>query len=235
MEKAIGYARVSSDEQAKEGVSLDAQEARIKAYATMRGLDLVAIYREEGVSAKVLLGKRPEGSNLVAALAQQKAKHVVAVKLDRLFRNTADALATTAAWDKARYALHVLDMGGAALDTTSAVGRMFLTMIAGFAEMERNLTSERTKAALGHKKSNREAYCHLTPLGFDRDGGRLVENQPEMQTVWRIHNLRSEGFSLQRIAAVLEQDGVPTKRGGRWHSVTIQNVLRVHAERPLKQ
>ena len=95
MEKAIGYVRVSSEEQSREGVSLDAQEARIKAYAVMRGLELVEVHREEGVSAKTPLRKRPEGSKLVAQMARKQATHVIAVKLDRLFRNTADALADT--------------------------------------------------------------------------------------------------------------------------------------------
>jgi len=135
MENAVGYVRVSSEEQATEGVSLDAQEARIRAYATMRGLNLVAIYREEGVSAKVPLRKRPEGTKIVESLSKKRAKHVIAVKLDRLFRNVADALSQTEEWDKAKHALHVIDMGGSAVDTASAMGRMFFTMAAAFAEM----------------------------------------------------------------------------------------------------
>jgi DNA invertase Pin-like site-specific DNA recombinase len=140
-ERAVAYVRVSSEEQAAEGVSLDAQEARVRVYATLRGLDLIAIYREEGVSAKTPLRKRPQGAELVEALSRKRARHVVAVKLDRLFRNAADALNQTEQWDKAKCALHVIDMGGSAIDTTSAMGRMFFTMAAAFAEMERNLTS----------------------------------------------------------------------------------------------
>src|SRR5665213_4291510 len=108
MEKAIGYIRVSTEEQSKEGVSLDAQESRVRAYAEMRGLDLIAIYREEGISAKVSLRLRPEGMKVVNALSKKRAKHVIAVKLDRLFRNAADALDQTAQWDKAKTALHII-------------------------------------------------------------------------------------------------------------------------------
>ena len=102
MEKAIAYVRVSSEEQSREGVSLDAQEARVRAYAVMRGLELVEIFREEGVSAKTPLKKRPEGSKVVELLAKKKATHVIAVKLDRLFRNTADALSQSEQWDRAK-------------------------------------------------------------------------------------------------------------------------------------
>jgi len=77
------------------------------------------------------------------------------VKLDRLFRNATDALQKSAEWDKAKLALHILDMDGSNIDTASAVGKMFFTMTAGFAEMERNLISERTKAALSFKKASR--------------------------------------------------------------------------------
>lgn len=228
-DRAVGYVRVSSDEQAVEGVSLDAQEARIRAYAAMRGFDLIAIYREEAVSGKIQLNRRPQGAQLVETLNRKRARHVIAVKLDRLFRNAADALNQTEAWDKAKCALHVIDMGGAAIDTASAMGRMFFTMAAAFAEMERNVTSERTKAALQHKKANREVYTNITPLGFDRDGGRLVENAGELETVRRIREMKASGVSLRRIAATLNESGTPTKLGGRWHLVTVQNVLRIHS------
>jgi site-specific DNA recombinase len=172
MEKAIGYVRVSSEEQCREGVSLDAQESRIRGYSAMRGLELIEIYREEGVSAKIALKRRPEGAQLVGGIARRRAKHVIAVKLDRPFRNAADALQQTAEWDKAKAALHIIDMGGSAIDTASAMGRMFFTMAAAFAEMERNLISERTKASLSFKKASRTVYTAITPLGFDRLGPR---------------------------------------------------------------
>lgn len=225
---AVAYVRVSSEEQSREGVSLDAQQARIQAYAAMRGLELVAIYREEGVSAKIPLKRRPQGMKLVEALARKRAQHIIAVKLDRLFRNAADALAQTEEWDRAGRALHILDMGGSAIDTTSAMGRMFFTMAAAFAEMERNLTSERTRAALGHKKARQEVYSHITPLGFDQQGGKLVENPTEMAIVRRVRQMRQAGSSLQAIADTFRQEGIPTKRGGQWHSVTVQSILRVH-------
>src|SRR3954447_645098 len=102
MERAIAYVRVSSEEQSKEGVSLDAQEQRVRAYATMRGLELATIYREEGVSGKIPLRDRPEGAKLVEAITKKRAKHVIAVKLDRLFRNAGDALLQSERWDKGK-------------------------------------------------------------------------------------------------------------------------------------
>ncbi len=230
MENAIGYARVSTDEQSREGVSLDAQEQRAKAYAEMRGLHLVRFFREEGVSAGVPLAKRPQGRLLVEMLAKRSGpRHVIAVKLDRLFRNAKDALTEVGQWDKLKCALHVLDMdGGGALDTRSAMGRMFFTLAAGFAEMERTLTGERTRAALAHLRAAGKVYCHLTPLGFDRRGDRLIVNRREMATVRKIRRMRAEGLSLAKIAERLNRAKAPTKRGGKWHAVTVQKVLKIH-------
>lgn len=223
MEKAMGYVRVSTQEQAK-GVSLDAQAERIRAYCTLAGVELVGIIREEAVSGSKALALRPRGTELVRALAQGKATHVVALKLDRLFRDAADALEQTRAWDRKGIALHLVDVGGQAINTGSAMGRMFLTMMAGFAELERNLIAERTAQALAHLKANRQAYSR-TPFGFDRKGSRLVENAQELGTVARIRTLAQAGKSLRAIARLLNQEEVATKRGGQWHARTVSYLL----------
>jgi DNA invertase Pin-like site-specific DNA recombinase len=193
----------------------------------MRGLTLEAIYREEGVSAKAPLRKRPQGIKAVEAL--KRGRHIIAVKLDRLFRNAADALQQTQEWDRAGVSLHIIDLAGTAIDTRSAVGRMFFTLTAAFAEMERNLTSERTVAALAHKKATKRVYSRITLFGFDRDGDVLKENQKEMEVVRQIQQLKAKGVSLRRIAAILNETGTPTKLGRQWHLVTVQKVLRAHA------
>lgn len=223
--KAVAYIRVSTLEQATEGVSLDAQEARIRAYCIAAGLELVAVIREEGVSGSVPLARRPAGVELARLVARRAAAHVVAVKLDRVFRDAVDALEQSRAWDRAGVALHLVDCGGQAIDTRSAVGRMFLTMLAACAELERNLTAERTAAALAHKKANREAYSP-TPYGFDRDGSHLVENPAELVAVERIRELHAAGLSLRGIARELHAAGIAAKRGGRWHPQTVAEILR---------
>ena len=112
-------------------------------------------------------------------MATKKVGHIVALKLDRLFRDAADALHQSRAWDKAEIALHLVDMGGQSLNTASAMGRFFLNMMAGVAELERNLIAERTGMALAYKKAHREAYAP-TPYGFDRAGNSLIPNEREM-------------------------------------------------------
>ncbi len=105
-----------------------------------------------------------------------EVRHVISLKLDRLFRSAVDALSTTAEWDKSGIALHLVDMGGQSLNTGSAMGRMMLTMMAGFAQFERDLTAERTTAALAHKKANNTAYSP-TPFGKAREGDALLDHE----------------------------------------------------------
>ena len=190
----------------------------------MQGLDLVDVVREEGVSATVPLADRPGGGRVLELVALHKAPNVITLKLDRLFRDAADALLQTRAWDKAGVALHLIDVGGATINTQAAMGRMFLTMMAGFAELERNLIAERTAQALAFKKAHGEAYSP-TPYGYDREGNRLVLNGAEADVVRKLKAWRRRGDSLHRIAARLNDQGVPDKRGGRWYASTVRYLL----------
>src|SRR5215468_9096771 len=116
------YLRVSTLEQLK-GVSLDAQEERLRAYCTMNGLEIDDVIREEGVSASVPLYKRPGGARVLERI-NEGVTNVIALKLDRLFRDAEDALRQTKAWDRAGITVHLIDMGGSSLSTASAMGRM---------------------------------------------------------------------------------------------------------------
>ncbi|MET3414801.1 recombinase family protein [Methylobacterium sp. 1030] len=225
--KAIAYVRVSTDRQAEEGVSLAAQEERIRAYCTMTGLDLMEIVREEGVSGKIALGERPAGRRVIELLEQHKAKHVITLKLDRLFRDTVDALGQTRIWDKAGIALHLVDHGGATINTASAMGRMFLTMMAGFAELERNLIAERVTTALRHKKRGMTVYNKSVPLGFQRtEDGRLVPCPEEQAIVGQIMAERMQNRSLHYIAKTLNAAGHRGRNGGKFYASSISKILK---------
>jgi len=225
MDKAIGYTRVSTEEQVKEGVSLDAQEERLKAYAKAQNINLVNIIREEGISGTIPLAERPGGADLLQMVGKgKKIQHVIALKLDRLFRDASDCLMQTKIWDKAGIGLHLLDMGGQSINTASAMGRMFLTMSAGFAELERNLIAERTAAAMQFKKKRLEAYSP-TPLGYERIGDQLRTVEREQRVVRNIYRLRKRGATLRAIAATLNKKQVPTKQGRQWHASTVRYVL----------
>lgn len=221
---AVLYTRVSTQEQVAGGISLRDQEEKLLAYCKMTGLEPVHVIREEGISAAKPLATRPGGQELLNMVNRGQVAHVVALKLDRLFRDAADALTESKAWDKAGVTLHLVDMGGQALNTASAMGRFFLNTMAGFAELERNLIAERTEAAMKYKKVHREAYSPV-PFGYNREGDNLTENEQELKAVQLIREWRGQGWTLQKIAQELTARGIKTKRGGKWYPGTVKYIL----------
>ena len=224
-EKAVIYCRVSTENQATEGISLEAQEQKARSYCELQDLEVAEVIEDRGVSGGDPLVERKGGKKLLKKIEQYGAENVVALKLDRLFRDTVDALQVTKKWDQQGIALHLVDMGGQAINTGSAMGRFFLNMMAGFAELERNLTAERTAEALQHKKENGEAYSG-TPYGFNRKGNKLVVNEQEIKTVTLIKELREKGETLQGIAEELNSRGVETKQSKKWYASTVSNILK---------
>ena len=126
MEKAVCYVRVSTQEQALQGVSLEAQEERLRAYCTLQNLEIVAFFREEGVSASKPLHTRPEGKKLIEIVSKKQAAHVIALKLDRLFRDAIDALTCTRDWDQRGVSLHWVLPEPRGLRVTSGARPIFL-------------------------------------------------------------------------------------------------------------
>jgi len=229
VERAVGYARVSTEEQATDGISLAAQLERIKSYCVLNRLDLVEVITEEGVSAAKPLAERPGGRHLLELLRSDGIRHVVALKLDRLFRDAIDCLTVVRDWDRTGIALHLIDQGGQAINTRSAMGKFFLTIMAGVAEMERNLIGERTRVALQHKRRNGEVYGP-EPFGYRREGERLVPNPTELRALELMKSLRTQGYSYRQIAYELRRRRVPTKNGGRWEAATVAKILRRTSE-----
>ncbi len=228
--KALAYIRVSTWEQVDEGVSLALQRERIAAYCAMRGLELVEMLQDSGVSATVPMAERPAGTELLRLIQMGAVGAVVAFKLDRLFRNCADCLGVTGEWDRGQVALHLVDMGGQAVDTSTAMGRFFLTVMAGAAEMERNVTCERTRAALAHKRQKGEIVNFQPPYGHKREDRRVVLHSEEQDIIETIHRMHAEGISMRGIAQELNLHGLPA-RGSRWHLTSVARIL----SRPLNR
>ncbi len=223
------YLRVSTDEQAREGVSLDAQRVRLAAHCAGRGMEVVEVVADDGVSAGTPLDRRPGGARLLSLIEGRRpaATEVVALKLDRLFRSTADGARWLDDWSRRGVGLHVLDMRGEALDTRSASGRFHLDIMISVGQWERRVIAERTALALDHLRNRRRVYGP-TPFGFDRagaDGADLVPNTAEAALVQRICTMHSGGMAYAAIARTLNEEGVIGKRGGRFHASTIRYML----------
>ncbi len=156
------------------------------------------------------------------------------LKLDRMFRNAGDCLTTVERWERKGVAFHVIDLGGNAIDTTSAAGRFMLVVLAGAAEMERNLVRERTRSALAVKRANGQR-TGTVPYGsnLSADGKMLIPNAAEQAVIVEIREMRAAGMPLEHIAEELTDRGVPTKTGRsrRWTHSTVARILSRHRER----
>ena len=232
--RVVGYVRVSTERQADEGVSLDAQRAKLRAHCAALDLELVAIEADEGVSAKTL--DRPALQRALATLRDHRADALLVPKLDRLTRRVVDLghLIETY-FAEGRWALvSVADQ----IDTRTAAGRMTLFILMSVAQWEREAIGERTADALAHLKAEgvplgRPALgWRHTPATDPATGRRvLAAVEGEQGTVARIGALRAAGHSYAAIARQLAAEGHPSQRGGRWLANTVRRVwLRGGAE-----
>lgn len=217
--KAIGYVRVSTEEQAREGVSIAAQEAKLRAYASLYDLELVDVVIDAGVSAKSL--DRPGLQAALARIDAGEAEGLVIAKLDRLTRSVGDWSTLIDGWFGKRAAL--LSVGDQ-IDTRTAAGRLVLNVLVSVAQWEREAIGERTAAALAHKKAQGE-HVGAPAYGFRVEGVGLAEVADELEAVCVMQELRAAGATLQAIADELNARGIATKRGGRWYPTTVKNIL----------
>ena len=219
---AVGYCRVSTDQQAREGVSLEAQESRLEAWAQSVGRQLVATYVDAGASGS-RADNRAELQRAIGHACKLRAPLVV-YSLSRLARSTRDALEITARLSKCKADLVSLTES---IDTTTAAGKMMLAMLAAFAEFERNVVSERTKSALRFKRARGELVSRLPRFGqYVGAGGRVVPHPDEQKTLGVIRALRNEGRRPGSVTAWLNRAKIPTRTGGKWHRSTVTRIMR---------
>ena len=221
MIKAIGYVRVSTEQQANEGVSIDLQIEKVKQYCNLYGYELHDIIIDAGLSAKSL--NRPGLANVLQCLVDNKADALVVYKLDRLTRSLGDWSYLIKDYFNERSGktlLAVVDQ----IDTSTASGRMCLNLMMTVFQWEREVISERTKAALGHKKFKGQ------PLGSAGFGANLTSktlepNDNELTVIRLILDLRKEERTQKQIADHLNQNNIKSKRGGIWYQRTVKNIL----------
>jgi len=219
--KAIGYVRVSTEEQAKEGLSLENQKEKIKAFCFAKDWELLEVYEEKGKSAADL---NREGMKRSIEGCQRHLFDVVVVyKLDRLTRSVRDlGYLTQDVFEENGIAFSsIMDN----FDTATANGKLVLNILGALAQWERDIISERTKDALAYKKEKGE-YLGTVPLGFYLNSGELIKIEDELETVRYIKDLYSMGISYRGIARRLNNEERPTKRGGHWHDSTVRYLLK---------
>lgn len=189
---AVGYIRVSKEEQVKEGFSLGAQEARIRAYCEAKGWTLHRVYRDEGISGKSL--DRPGIQSLISDLKTNGVDVVVILKLDRLTRSVRDLGRLIEDLFNGVALASVEE----SLDSTSANGRMVINLLGTVAQWEREIISERTTTALRFKKEKGE-WAGRVPYGFQIVDKNLVENPEQIKNIVAMKRASRRGQTLRSL------------------------------------
>jgi site-specific DNA recombinase len=225
--KTIGYVRVSTDKQAERGISLEAQEAKIRAMATVHGTEFAEVIVDGGESAKSL--NRPGMTRLLAMVEAGDVRVVIVAKLDRLTRSVKDLCELLERFERRGVSLVSV---AESLDTGSAAGRLVLNIMTAVSQWEREAIGERTRDALRHKRSQGQRVGNI-PFGsrLGGDGQHLEPDPAEQQALAEIQSLRKRGETMRGIAAALNHRAYRTRRGTPWRLESVARVLKQAAAR----
>lgn len=190
---AIGYTRVSSEQQVREGLSLSTQTERLNAWATMKGISLGKIVSDEGISGGTM--DRPGLNNILKDL--ESIDGLVITQLDRLTRSVRDLGQLLELFHQHDVSLVSLSEG---VDATSAGGRLFLNVLGSVSQWQREDISEKTTVVLRSKRSRGEHVGRI-PFGFQMGvDGRLERDPDQIEQIRRMKRLKQRGWSYRRIA-----------------------------------
>jgi DNA invertase Pin-like site-specific DNA recombinase len=211
VEHALLYARVSTQMQVNDGMSMEAQEKTLRNAAEFAGFSSVEVLLEEGRSGKSITG-RPVLRDALARLDNGTAQALIVTRIDRLARSTTDFLSIVDRAAKNNWRLVLLDLN---LDTSTYQGRFVTTIMSALAEMERGIIAERQKDVHKHRRDSGKVW------GKDLGPKQLISDEIRS----RIIAEREKGLSLRVIARMLDVEGVPTAYGGKWSASSIKYVL----------
>ena len=226
--KYIGYIRVSTKGQADSGLSLEAQENKIRLYAELFDVEILRIEVDAGLSGRKLA--RPGLQSALDALETGEAEGIIIAKLDRLSRSVAHTAQLIGKYFSSgeRHLLSVADN----LNTTTANGRMVINILSTMAQWEAEVISERTKSALDVLKDEDVklgpvTYGTVRAMETCEDGRRkVVSCADEISNAYLMRKLRAEGLSLRGVCRELEARGIKTKKGrSTWAPQTVKQIL----------
>lgn len=216
------YIRVSTEKQADEGYSLDAQRERLAAYCQAQSWPVCPnhVYTDEGISGTTT--ERPQFQAMLQAAKDGHIKRIVAMKLDRLSRNVRDFLGLV---DELQAVGCDLVLIKESFDTSTPHGRFALTMFAAMAELEASTITERVMTGKAQKASTGGYNGAQCPFGYEYSGGVFTVNPVQSCAVVEVFNRWLAGESMNSIAKQLAAANVPTKKGGAWAQATVRAIL----------
>jgi len=216
------YVRVSTQAQADEGFSLEAQQERLQAFCVAQGWHVCPghIYIDAGVSGKTT--DRPQFQAMLAAAKDKQIGRIVAMKLDRMARNVREFLATV---DQLKAWHCDLVLVKESFDTSTPHGRFALTMFAAMAELEASTITERVMSGKQQKASQGGFNGGAEAFGYTYDAGTFAINEVEADIVRSMFAMFLAGKSLHGIAKALNDAGHTTKKGKAFFPMTVRQTL----------
>jgi len=222
--KTLGYVRVSTEGQSRDGVSLDMQADKIRSYCELHELDLVGVECDAGVSGKSVAA-RPALQRVLESVRKKRngVKAVVVFKLDRLARNTSEALELAQELKKRGVELHSVSEK---LDTGGACGELFFSLLAAMAQWEGAVISERTASALARKREKGERVSRFAPYGYRFEGTAVVPEPSEQETVRYILHLSAQGETTRSIGPLLAETNRFNRNGKVFGKTEVWRLLQ---------
>ena len=219
--RAAVYIRVSTEDQVREGFSIAAQRERLLAYLHSQGWELADFYTDEGVSAKDL--QRPELTRLLDDVRQNKMDVVLVYRLDRLTRSVLDLYQLLQTFDV--HGVHFKSCTEV-YDTTTAIGRLFITLVAALAQWERENLAERVKMGMGQMVRERKRPGGPPPYGYALQDGQLQIQHDEACHVQLMFERYAQGHSPRQIAEEVNLRGARGKNGACWSASAVLRLLK---------
>ncbi|PEM57603.1 recombinase family protein [Bacillus wiedmannii] len=218
--KCVIYRRVSTDMQAEEGFSLEAQKMRLEAYAQSQGWDVVDDYMDDGYSAKNM--DRPELQRMLKDARDRKFEIILVYKLDRLCRSTRDLNDMIEEFEENKVKFK---SATEVLDTTTATGRLFINLIGTLAQWEREQTAERVTETMYNRAARGYLNGGPIPFGYKRVDKKTIIDTDEAKIVKMIFK-DALSHGTHWICKKLNDSGIKSKTGTHWSKITVIQMLR---------
>jgi site-specific DNA recombinase len=218
--KAAIYTRVSTEDQAKEGFSLDAQLDKLRSYCKARDWIVAEEYVDDGYSGRTI--KRPAYTRMIQEIDKWDA--LLVIKMDRIHRNSKNFMLMMENLNKkGKEFVSMME----SLDTSTAMGRFVMDIIQRIAQLESEQIGERVYIGMEQKaKQNGGVLGFNIPYGYDYKDGKLQINEFESNNVKNIFDMYLNRLSMKKIAQILNEKNIPTKLNKTWGSQTISLVLK---------
>ena len=219
------YLRVSTEEQAKEGFSLGAQRQALEDHCMIYDYQITNVYTDDGYSGRNT--KRPAYRKMLEEIDSWDS--ILVLKMDRIHRNTRNFIEMMDLLKKKHKGFISMQEK---LDTETAMGNFFMTLMQSIAQLESEQIGERTRFGMKQKaeslnttEEGKRTMGFTPPFGYRIEDGKLADDYEEQTVVSLIFDLYSNDETMDSICYSLNRQGLLTRKGNPWNKYNLRNIL----------